>query len=132
MTTELDTKAAAAVARAMAKMPSATFVQYGSSSYNTATREVEEGAATNTTVKLIPPYLNSSGFNLGGMVKQNTFFAPEALLTGISGVALATAPKVGDEIVYASKRYTITGKEEIRAGDDVALYLFSIDEVRGV
>lgn len=130
MTTAIDTKAAAGVARAMDKMPSATFVQYSAAVYNPATRETVEGTATNTTVKLIPPYRNSSDFNLGSMIKASTFFAPAALLTGISGVALATPPIIGDEIVFGSTRYKIAGLEEIRGGDDIALYLFEINEAR--
>lgn len=133
MTTSIDTKALAAVNTALARVgASATFVQYMSAGYNTATLEVDEGSATNTTLKIIPPYRNSKGFTLSGIVQTQTFFAPEALLTGVAGDALATAPTIGDEIVYGSQRFKIVEIEPIRSGDDIALYLFRIDEMRDV
>lgn len=133
MTTAIDTKAAAAVTRAMVRVgATATFIQYPASSYNHATLEVEEGTPTETPVKIIPPYRNSKGFTLSGSLKPSTFFAPEALLTGVAGNALAAAPKVGDEIEYGSQQFTIVEIEPVRSGDSVALYLFRIDETRSV
>lgn len=133
MTTAIDIKALAAVVSAMARVGGdATFFQYSAAVYNTATLDVDEGSPTETALKIIPPYRNSQGFRLSGAVQQSTFFAPEALLTGIAGNALATAPKIGDEIEYGSQRFNIVEIEPIRSGDDVALYLFRIDEMRAV
>jgi hypothetical protein len=130
MTTAIDIRAAAGVIRAMQRVGAdATYRQTPAGVYNPATRSVDEGVAVETSVKAIPPFKNN-GFILSGQVKETTFFAPESLLTGVAGDALPSPPVLGDEISIGSKRFAVMEVEPVRSGDDIALYLLRIDEIR--
>jgi len=131
MTTAIDIKVLAGVTSALATVGAdATFIQTPAGVYDPATGDVTEGTQTNTSVKAIPQYRQGSGERLARNIQKSTIFAPEDLLTGIAGDALAIAPDIGDEMLIGSVRYKITGIDPIRSGDDIALYLLRIEQTR--
>jgi len=105
MTTATDTKVLAGVHTALNQVgATATFTQYSAETYNPATGDVTEGTATNTSLKCIPQYRQGTGSKLGRNVQSSTIFAPEDLLSGIAGDALAIAPDIGDELTVGSMK----------------------------
>lgn len=110
----------------------ATHRAYASSFYDPATGHRLEGSATDTSVKIIPPFPASERYlaqNLYASGDAAELYVAGDLMTGIAGTA-GVDPTVGSSIVLSGTEYKIVGRNVIRSGDSIALYLLHIRESR--
>ncbi len=127
MTTPLDTLVPPQVTAVLVTYGATGILRvFSSGAYDPTTGGYTEGSATDSAVKLIPPYPVEES-----LIDGETYQA-EDMWTGITGEN-ATEPNIDNSIFIptaAGTEYKIMGRKKIRSGDSVALYVLHIRELK--
>lgn len=100
---------------------SATVRTYPSSSFDPDTNKTTQGAATDVTIKVIPPYKNREGYKTDELITSGKG------LTGFANLDLSFTVAAGLQIIIASKTWTVISYQEIKDSTGIIMYLCEIE-----